>query len=165
MRRRLRIFRAHGEKPRYLIVGGLNTLISYGLFVALLASLGTWLQTFSGSSSGLVSVVGVHYYLVVQWVAWVLSVPVSTLMMKRFVFRSKGHRVRQIGRAYLIYLPAQGLATVLLWLTVQVIHLSPQLGVIVTVAITTVLTYVGHKYFTFRLPLELGEIPPEKLLK
>lgn len=165
MRKRLlSIYTGRGETLRYLVVGAFNTLVSYGLFVALLASLGAWLQTFSGSSSGLMSLVGDHYYLVVQWVGWVLAVPVCTLMMKRFAFRSKGHWLRQIGRAYLIYLPAQGLATVLLWLMVQVVHLTPQLGVIAIVAVTTVLTYIGHKYFTFQVPLEVGEIPPEKLL-
>ena len=152
------------EKLRYLLVGAFNTLMSYVLFLALLASLGAWLQTFSATSSHLTSVIGDHYYLVVQWVGWVLTVPVCTLTMKRFAFRTKGSWRHQVGRAYLVYLPAQGLAFVLLWLMVQVIHLTPQLGVIVVVAATTVLTYIGHKYFTFQVPLEVGEIPPEKLL-
>jgi putative flippase GtrA len=158
------IYAAGGEKLRYLVVGACNTLVSYGLFVALLASLGVWLQTFSGSASGLLSTIGEHYYLVVQWVGWVLAVPVSALTMKRFAFRSTGHSLHQIGRAYLVYLPAQGLATVLLWVMVQVAHLTPQVGVIVVVVVTTVLTYLGHKYFTFRVPLEVGEVPQEELL-
>lgn len=154
-----------GEKLRYLVVGAFNTLMSYLLFLVLLASFGAWIQTFSGSASQLASFLGDHYYLAVQWAGWVLAVPPCTLMMKRFVFRSRGPRLHQIGRAYLVYLPAQGLAFVLLWLMVEVIHLTPQVGVIVVVAVTTVLTYIAHKYFTFQVPLEVGEIPPEDLLE
>lgn len=166
MRKRLLSIDAlRGEKLRYLVVGAFNTLMSYILFVALLATLGVWLRTFSDSTSGLTSVVGDHYYLVVQWVGWVMAVPACTVMMKRFAFRNEGHWLHQVGRAYLVYLPAQGLAFVLLWLMVQVFDLTPQVGVIVVVAVTTVLTYIGHKYFTFRVPLEVGEIPPEELLE
>ena len=153
-----------GEKLRYLVVGAFNTLMSYLLFIALLATVGVWLRGFSDSALSLKSVVGEHYYLAVQWLGWVLAVPACALMMKRFAFRSRGPWLPQVGRAYLVYLPAQGLAFVLLWLMVQVFHLTPQVGVIVVVAVTTVMTYIGHKYFTFQVPLEVGEIPPEELL-
>ena len=153
-----------GEKLRFLVVGVVNTLMSYVLFLALLATLGEWLRTFSDSSVPVIGFVADHYYLVVQWVGWVLAVPLCALTMKRFAFRSGGHWLHQIGRAYFVYLPAQGLAFVLLWLMVQVMGLSPRISVIIIVGVTTVLTYIGHKYFTFRVPLEVGEVPPEKLL-
>jgi len=159
------IVNKHGEKLRYLAVGAFNTLCSYILYVAMLATLGDWLQTLSGASSGLAALTGDHYYLVVQWVAWVVASPFCTMTMKRFAFRSRGHWLRQIGRGYLVYLPAQGLASVLLWLTVTILHVVPQLGVIIVVMITTVLTYVGHKFFTFHVPLEVGDIPPERLIE
>lgn len=163
-KKRLSRHRLLGEKPRFVVVGAVNTLLGYLLFLALLATLGARLQSLADSTSTLLTAVADHYYLVVQWVAWVVGVPLSATTMRRFVFRSKGRWGHQVGRAYLVYLPAQCLASALLWLTVQVLGLTPQVGVVVVVLITTVLTYLAHKYFTFRVPLEVGEVPPEDLL-
>ena len=146
-----------GEKVRYLVVGVCNTAVSYVMFLALLAVLGPPLRELAGASSGLVAQVGHSYYLVAQWVGWVLMVPVSTTTMKYLTFRSKGRLFPQVGRAYLIYLPAQALSSLILWLTVRVAGLIPQFGQLVAIAIVTVFTYLGHKYFTFRVPVEVAE--------
>lgn len=160
-----RVYDEHGDKLRFLVVGMVNTAISYVGFVVLLALLGPSLQTLAGSTSRLVAWVGEHYYVAVQWIGWVFMVPVSATTMKVFAFRSPGRWWPQVIRAYFVYLPAQGLSSVLLWLTVQVFGLSPQLGQLVTIAFATVFSYLGHKYFTFRLPLEVGEVPAEELLE
>ena len=159
------VYEAHGDKPRFLIVGACNTAFSYVLFIVLLALVGPPLRSLSDSSNGLASLIGHNYFLVVQWVGWVLMVPVSATTMRRFAFRSTGVWHRQVGRAYFVYLPAQGLASLLLWLTVRVLGLSPALGQLVTIAFTTVFSYLGHKYFTFRLPLEVGEVPELNLIE
>ena len=141
------IYDAHGEKLRYLIVGVWNTIFSVLLFNILLLFLGH------------------QYYLVLFWVVWVFAVVQSTATMKYFAFRSTGNFWRQTGRAYLIYLPAQGLSTVLLWFAVTMMHVSPQIAQLMTILVTTVFSYVGHKYFTFRVPLEVGEVPDEALVE
>jgi putative flippase GtrA len=138
---------SHGEKLRFLGVGVWNTLFNMLLFNLLLWALG---HTF---------------YMVWFWVAWVLSVGQSTVTMKYVAFRSKGKLLPQIARAFMIYLPAQGIATALMWFAVEVVHLLPQLGQLLTISVTTVLSYFGHKYFTFRVPLEVGEVPPEALIE
>lgn len=155
----------HGEKFRYLLVGVWNTVVGYGLFVALLATIGSQLQTLESSPLPLVALIGRDYYVLVQWIAWVLCVPLSTLTMKYVAFRSRGQLLHQIGRAYFVYIPAQGLSTLLLWLTVQVAHLSPQVGQLVTIIFATVFSYLGHKYFTFKTPLAVGEVPPEERIR
>jgi putative flippase GtrA len=153
----------HGEKLRYLLVGVWNTAIGYVVFLLALRYLGPTLQALSGS--GLADWISHYYYLVVQWAVWVVMVVNSTVTMKYFAFRSKGHLLHQIGRAYLVYLPAQGLSSAILWLTVKVLGLSPAIGQLVTIAFATVFSYLGHKYFTFRVPLEVGEVPPEDLIE
>jgi hypothetical protein len=70
--------------------------------------------------------------------------------MKYLVFRSRGRLLPQVAKAYLVYIPTQVAGSLLLWLTVQVLHMTPQIGGLVTVAVTTVASYLGHKYFTFR---------------
>ena len=109
------LYDVHGEKLRYLVVGVCNTAVSYALFLALLAVVGPPLRTLSGSSAGLLAQIGHGYYVVVQWIGWVLMVPVSTTTMKYFAFRSRGRLLPQVGRAYLVYLPAQGLSSLILW--------------------------------------------------
>jgi hypothetical protein len=109
--------------------------------------------------------VGKNYYLVVQWLGWIVAVPQSTLTMKYFAFKRGGRLLPQIGRAYFIYLPAQGLSSLILWLAVRVVGLTPQLGALLTIIVTTIFSYIGHKYFTFRTPLEVGEVPPEDMIE
>ncbi len=135
------LYDVHGEKLRYLVVGGWNTLFSVLLFNAM------------------VLLFGRELYLVWFWASWVIAVVQSTAMMKYVVFRRPGHLWRQVGRAYFIYLPAQGLSTVILWAAVQLVHLHVAIGQLIAIGVTTVFSYIGHKYFTFRLPLEVAEVP------
>jgi putative flippase GtrA len=153
------LYETHGEKVRYLVVGVGNTIVGYGLFVALLAILGVPLRALSGSAAGPLDWLGRHYYLAVQWAAWVLMVPISTTTLKDLAFRSGGRWLPQVGRAYLVYAPAQVVSSATLWLAVQVMRLSPQVGQLFAVAFATVLSYLGHKYFTFREPGEPGPEP------
>ena len=159
------LYDRHGEKLRYLVVGVANTALSYGLYLVLLWILAGPIHSLAGSSIAWLATLGNNYYLVIQWVSWVFAVPLSTTTMKYFAFRSKGRWSSQVFRAYFIYLPAQGIATVILWAAVTLAGLSPQLGQLLTIAVTTIFSYLGHKYFTFKTPLEVGEVPPRELVE
>ena len=159
------LWEAHGEKVLYLVVGMFNTALGYAVFLLMLATVGRWAGTLVSSPVQILSAVGHKSYLVAQWASWVLMVPMSTSTFKFLVFKSDGKWLHQVARAYLVYLPAQGISTVLLWLTVQLLHMSPQIGQLLTIAFATVFSYIGHKYFTFRVPLETGEVPPEEMLE
>lgn len=159
------LYDEHGDKLRFLVVGGLNTAIGYVAFIVMLAVLGEVLKPLAGSPNEVLARVGRAYYLVVQWVTWVLMVPVSTTTIKYLVFRSPGNWVVQSLRGYVIYLPAQGLSSLILFLAVKVAHLSPQAGQLLAIGFSAVMSYLGHKYFTFRVPLEVGEVPDRSLLE
>ncbi|MCL4368409.1 MAG: GtrA family protein [Actinobacteria bacterium] len=159
------VYRSHGDKLRFLVVGGWNTLFSYALFLALLATIGPPLSALEDSPSKAIALMGRDYYVIVQWVCWVAAVPQSTLAIKFFAFHSKGNWRHEIGRAYFVYLPAQLLSTVILWLAVRVANLGPHVGQIIAIGVTVVFSYLGHKYFTFRVPLEVGEVPPQQILE
>lgn len=148
------------ERIRYLAVGGWNTLFGWLLFVALLELLGAPVRTLSSSTFAPVAWLGREYYVIIGWIGWVISVVQSTTTMKYLVFRKPGSLRHQVFRAYFVYLPAQFLGTGILWVMVRLVGMSPQLGAIATTAITTVFSYIGHKYFTFRTPLEVGEVTP-----
>lgn len=159
-----RVYDRHGEKMRFLVVGVWNTAFSYALFW-------TGIHLFAGQVESATGLDPKLAAVAIQWAAWVLAVVQSTVTMKYFVFRSRGHLGRQIMRAYFIYLPAQGLSSVILWTAMLVLspglgsRLSAVLGQLVAIAVTTVFSYFGHKFFTFRIPLEVGEVPPQDLVE
>jgi len=159
-----RFYAEHGDKLRYLIAGVFNTVVGYSLFLTTLFVLKPVIGGLSGSPSSLLAFIGRNYFIVAQWLAWVISVPIGTASMKYFAFRSKGRYPHQVFRAYFVYLPAQGISTLLLWLGVSVAHLSPAIAQLAAVVVGTVFSYIGHKYFTFRVPLDTGEVVPEELL-
>ncbi|NLE74738.1 MAG: GtrA family protein [Actinobacteria bacterium] len=98
----------------------------------------------------MLAIIGAHYYLVIQWFVWVISIPPNTLLMRHFAFRAQGDWRHQVARSYLVYLPAQLLNAGLLVLMVRGFGLTPILGQLSAAVIVTVMTYLGHKYFTFR---------------
>jgi putative flippase GtrA len=153
-----RFYDRHGEKLRYLVVGVYNTVVSFVVFWLAIHFLAPPLEAASGWTAEAVA-------LVLQWVVWVIMVVHSTIMMKYVAFRSKGHLGRQIIRAYMVYLPAQGISSVILWAAMTVFGLSAVVGQAAAVAIATVFSYIGHKYFTFKTPLEVGEVPPRELIE
>jgi len=159
-----RVYDLHGEKIRYLIVGVWNTGFSYLLFLLLIRLFAEPLQRATALDPKLVAIG-------IQWTSWAVAVVQSTVTMKYFAFRSKGNLWKQVARAYVIYLPAQGLSTLILWTAMFLLvpHMgargSAMVGQLFAVFITTIFSYVGHKYFTFRVPLEVGEVPPEDLLE
>ena len=162
--KRRALYARHGEKLRYLIVGAWNTVFSYALFWLGIRLLAGPLETATRLDPKLVAII-------IQWTVWIFAVVQSTVMMKYFAFRSRGHLGKQVLRAYFVYLPAQGLATAILWAAMLV--LSPALGdrsaavvgQLFAVFVTTIFSYVGHKYFTFRVPLEVGEVPDQRLIE
>lgn len=146
----LPLYDRHGDKLRYLVVGVWNTVFGYGLFVALLAAFGGAVKSLGVSIGGTPgALLTNNYYLVLSVVAWVLAVPQSTIAMKYLVFRSSGRLLHEVGRAYFVYLPAQLIGMGLLKLTVDLLGLTPQAGQAATILVTTIFSYVGHKYFTF----------------
>lgn len=143
------IAKQHAEKIRYLVVGIWNTVFGVGLYNLLLTFAGPPLAHLAGSANPLLDFMGANNYNVIFWLGWVLSVPQSTITMKYFVFRSRGHLGHEVFRAYFVYLPAQGLSSLMMWLLVGIAGLNPRIAQLITIFITVIFSYLGHKYFTF----------------
>jgi len=164
---------AHGEKFRFLLAGGVNTIAAYLLF-----ALGLWLLTpvFApltlidssywqyGSTTpfpfdelpfliGAVPAlkwIGENSYLVIQWIMWVIGVPLAAANLKYFAFRAEGPYLPQALRAYLVYLPMQVVTFLFLAFFTLVLGMHPLLGQLFALGIATIMSYFGHKYFTFK---------------
>jgi putative flippase GtrA len=117
----------------FLLVGGFNTVVGFGFFTLFLYTIGE-----------------VAGYLVALFCAHIASVLVAFVMYRKFVFRVTGHVWRDLLRFEMVYLVALGVNTVLLPLLVEVAHLEPLFAQALIVGVTTVISYVGHRSFSFR---------------
>lgn len=117
---------------RYLIVGGFNTLVGYGLGVGLY----TWLSP-------------MLHILVIGIIGNVLAISVSFTTYKLFVFRTHGRWLSEYARSYVVY-GAMGLVGILLlWGMVDGLGLSIWLAQGLAILITVAVSYIGHAKFTF----------------
>lgn len=98
-----------------------------------------------------------YYYSIIQWFMWVLSVPFGAATFKYYAFRSSGAYVPQALKSYSVYLPAQILSSVGLIVFVKYLHVHPLIGQAGTLVFATVVSYFGHKYITFRAPVDIIE--------
>jgi len=138
------------EFVRFLCAGAFNTAFNWGLFALLWWILKPEATLLMAAQASALRFIGAHYYAVVTRIAWFLTVPVSTFTMRHFVFRHKGAYFRQLLRAYGVYLPAQLVSMGVLIFCVQVLKFHPLLGQLVAVCFSTLISYVGNKFFTFR---------------
>ena len=86
--------------------------------------------------------------------------------MKYFAFRSKGHlgARRSCGRTSSTC-RRKGCRRSYSGRACSSWACSALVGQLLAVFVTTIFSYFGHKYFTFRVPLEVGEVPPQELLE
>jgi len=139
------------EFIRFLFIGGCNTVFNYAVFALLWWVLKPEASLLAAAQVAVLRFVGAHYYAVVSWIAWFLTVPVSTYTMRRFVFKRAGSYLGQVARAYGVYLPSQLVSSGIQIFCVQVLMLHPLLGQLVAVCFATAISYVGNKFFTFRV--------------
>jgi putative flippase GtrA len=127
---------------RYLIVGGLNTAFSYGLYSAALILLHA------------LAVPG-DYAIAVTF-SWLVSNLTSFALQRRFVFGGAGNVVLEFAKfssvtlgSFFANLAMGTFAVVVLGLDSQIEKLVSQL---VITMILVIITYVLHRQFSFRRP-------------
>ena len=127
----LRVWRHQGL--RYLVAGGTNTALSYGVFALSYHLLAPY----------------VHYMIVVVCCT-VINITVAYLNYKFVVFRTRGNYVREYLRFYGVYAVPIGLGFLLFPLGVEVLRANAYAIQAVITVITVVLSYYGHKHVSFR---------------
>ncbi|UXA04245.1 GtrA family protein [Mycobacterium sp. SMC-2] len=128
------------QRVAFLMVGGINTVVGFGIFVACSESLGHLVDQRFGKVAG---------SLVTLGIAHVLSVLFAFVMHRRFVFRVRGHVLRDLVRFWSVYITAAGINFVALPVLVE-LGLDRIPAQAIVVASTTLLSYFGHRYFSFR---------------
>ena len=117
------------EQVRFLLVGGVNTLVGYGFYALFLI--------FAG-------------YLVSLYLSYAVAVSIAFVLHRRFTFRVSGNVVVDFVRFVGVYVISLAVNSAVLPLLVEVAGMHPLAAQAIALLITTLISYVGHKWFSFR---------------
>lgn len=127
---------------RYLVVGVWNTVFGYGMFALFTALLAPYIPA---------------SYLAASLLSSVLNITVSFLGYKWFVFKTKGHYLSEWMRCLMVYSGSILLGLGLLPPSVFIVayltenqRAAPYIAGALLLGAQVILSFVGHKMFTFR---------------
>lgn len=123
------------QRVAFLIVGAVNTVVGFLFFAAFLATVG---QRWG--------------YLAALAFAHVFSVLFAFVLYRFLVFRVRGHVLADLWRFETVYLSALAVNFVLLPVLVEIAHLPVLVAQALIVLVTSVMSWVGHKRYSFRRP-------------
>ena len=118
------------QRVRFLIVGGINTAVGYGTFAAVIF-------------------LGGHYF-VANIIATAVGITVSYFLNKYFTFRQYKKSFTEIIRFISVYFLSFMLGNVVLYVMVGIMSISPYSAGALNLIFTTLISWFGHKYFSFR---------------
>jgi putative flippase GtrA len=128
------------QRMAFLAVGGINTIVGFAIFVACSETVGHFIDRRFGTIAGSLVTVSISH---------VLAVLFAFVTHRRFVFRVRGHVLRDLTRFESVYLTTFGINAVGLTVLVELgLHRIPAQAIIWLP--TLLLNYVGHRYFSFR---------------
>lgn len=130
----------HDQRVAFLVVGAINTVVGFAIFIACSETVGHIVDQRFGKVAGT---------LVTACITYAAALVFAFVMHRRFVFRVRGHVLRDLMRFQSVYLAAMGINIVVLPVLVELgLDRIPAQAIIV--AANTVWSYVGHRYFSFR---------------
>lgn len=121
------------DKTRYLLAGAWNTAFGYGLGVGLYLLLSEHLHT-----------------TLIALIVNSLAITMSFISYKLFVFKTRGNWVGEYLKAWIVYGNIALLSIIFLWIFVDVMKINIWLSQAITIMSTVVISYFGHKKFTFK---------------
>ena len=136
----LRIVR--DQRVAFLIVGGINTVVGFLCF------------------AGFLALFGQRRYLLALVCAHVVAVLIAFVLYRFVVFRVRGHVLADLWRFETVYLSALAVNFVLLPVLVEFAHLPALLAQALIVLVTSVMSWMGHKHYSFRRPASSEDLRP-----
>ena len=124
--------RSSRQELRYLLVGGVNTMLGYAIGVACFKLLEPLLTTFA-----------------IAIIANIIAITLSFSNLKLFVFRTHGHWLSEGLRSLITYSGMALLSVVAVTVLVDRLHYNIWLAQGITLCLTSVVGYFAHKRFTF----------------
>ena len=118
------------QKIRFLLVGGFNTVFAFCVYAFLLRILSL-------------------PYLLALVLQWLITVNVSIVTMRYYVFQSRGNFGMEYAKAWGVYVWMFCFNSVFLSFLVEICHSSELWAQALYLIVSTILTYLLHKYFSF----------------
>ena len=132
------LIRVHEKKIRFLIAGGVNTLVGLSVYPALFV----FLNPFGFG------------YMKVLLVSQVISITFSFITNKFFVFRTKGEVTKEYIKFFMFYGFYLTLNLIFLPIFVDVLYLTPIVAQTIFSMAVIVTSYFWHNLVTFKRPKE-----------
>ena len=132
------------QKLRFLLVGGFNTVFAYSILALIL-----WIfENINNSTKlGFASVLVANAALFVQYV---ITINVSFLTMRYYVFQSHGDWKKEFVKAWSVYLFLYLINSPILSFLMVIVGLSPLVAQALYLTFSTIATFILHKYYSFR---------------
>lgn len=122
------------EKVRFLLVGGFNTLfgfVIYAMFTFLLQNIE-------------------FGYMLALIISQITSLFVAFALHKKVTFRKDGHTIKDFIRFALVNSVSYAINLVILPILVHGLDWHPLVAQFSVLVVTTLISFVGHKYFSFK---------------
>ena len=118
------------QEIRFLFVGGLNTIVGYGIYAILV-----YFQL---------------NYLLANTISTLLGVAHSYLWNRFFTFKSKEKAGKELIKFISVYLLSYILGSFTLFFFKSILNISPYFAGLINLIFTTLISWFGHKNFSFR---------------
>jgi len=128
------------QRVAFLIVGAINTVVGFICFAGFLVLLGQ------------------QRYMVVLLCSHVVAVLIAFVLYRFVVFRVRGHVLADLWRFETVYLSALAINFVLLPVLVEFADLPVLLAQALILLVTSVMSWVGHKHYSFRRPASSEDV-------
>ncbi|HEX7537103.1 MAG TPA: GtrA family protein [Dermatophilaceae bacterium] len=120
------------QRVAFLVVGTVNTVVGFLIF------------------AGFLALFGQQRYLVALVCSHVVAVLIAFVLYRFVVFRVRGHVLADLWRFETVYLSALAVNFLLLPLLVEFAHLPVLLAQALIVFVTALMSWMGHKHYSFR---------------
>lgn len=119
------------EKVRFVLVGGFNTVIGYIIFVI-------FYNLLNGNYPASIIIQNV------------ISINISIIVMRYFVFHSIGNLGKEYAKALMVYIPTVCINYIWLFFAVDILGLDGIISQFVYAIVAAIMTYLLLKVFSFK---------------
>ena len=132
------------EKLRFLLVGGFNTIFAYGILNLLNWTFAYFNQHYSW---GVKPEIIANIALLIQYI---ITINVSVITMRYYVFRSHGDWRKEFAKAWSVYIFLYLINAPIMTFLMVIFGLEVWSAQGIYLIFSTITTFILHKYFSFR---------------
>lgn len=122
---------AGNQFAMFVVIGLVSTILNYAIFYLLLRGVGT-------------------YYILASATGFACGACLGFYANRRWTFQSSASPASTAPKFAILYASSLGIGLMTLWFCVETLGISAELGNLATIGISTMVNFVGNKYWVFR---------------